>query len=325
MKTVKITLSVVLLLAFLGLSESYGQWNWNAPHIYNANSGFVGIGTNTPGYLLHVKKNMVAPSIRIHNNGGTGGAAFEMVDNNSGADWKFKATNAGGFKIRDHAFGMDVIQVEPNSRVNTIYVDVSGDVGLGGNAGERLEMYESDGHYPFICFDPTAGGNSGLIFEEGNTRLGWIWRQGSSDRMYFSNNSNSTRPDITIAVDGRVGIGTSAPATGYALSVNGKAVCTEVLVDAVADWPDYVFSENYDLISLTELEKSIKANNHLPGIPSAAEAEENGILLGEMQKQLLQKVEELTLYTIELNKQITTLKKDYEELKQASLKGENNE
>ena len=322
MKKVKITLSVMLLLAFLGLSESYGQWLWNAPHIYNQNSGNVGIGINTPGYLLHVSKNMVAPSIRIQNAGGTGGASFDMVDDFSSANWKFKATNAGGFKIRDHAYGMDVIQVEPNSRANTIYVDAVGDVGLGGDATERLDLFESDSHYPFVCFNPTADGNGGLLFKEESTTVGWIWRNGSFDRMYFSNDASSTRPDITIASDGRVGIGTSSPATGYTLSVNGKAVCTEVLVDAVADWPDYVFSENYNLISLTELEKSINENNHLPGIPSAAEAEENGVLLGEMQKQLLQKVEELTLYTIELNKQITALKKDYEELKQASLKGE---
>ena len=71
-----------------------------------------------------------------------------------------------------------------------------------------------------------------------------------------------------------------------------------------------LFNKNYSLMSLAELEKSIKENNKLPGTPSAAEVNENGILLGEMNKILLQKVEELTLYIIDLNKRLETLEKN---------------
>jgi len=121
----------IVVLAFFGLNEAMGQWGTNGNHIYNLNSGNVGIGINTPGYLLHVSKNMVSPSIRIQNAGGVGGAAFEMIDNFSGADWKFKATNAGGFKIRDHANGLDVFFIEQNSAANSIYIKSGGNIGIG--------------------------------------------------------------------------------------------------------------------------------------------------------------------------------------------------
>lgn len=94
-------------------------------------------------------------------------------------------------------------------------------------------------------------------------------------------------------------IGTTSAATGFRLSVNGKIACTEVLVNAMASWPDYVFKPDYKLMSLENLEQSIRDNGHLPGFPSAEEVETNGLHLGNIQKQIVEKVEELTLYTIE--------------------------
>lgn len=74
------------------------------------------------------------------------------------------------------------------------------------------------------------------------------------------------------------------------------------------DWPDYVFGDGFALPSLEQTEEYIKDNGHLPGVPSAKEIEEQGLNLGEMNKILMQKVEELTLQVIELNKQIKELK-----------------
>jgi len=121
----------IVVFAIFGLNEAMGQWETNGTHINNTNTGNVGIGTSSPGYLLHVSKNMVSPSIRIQNSGGVGGAAFEMFDQFSGANWKFKATNAGGFKIRDHANSLDVFVVEPNSASNSIYIKSGGNIGIG--------------------------------------------------------------------------------------------------------------------------------------------------------------------------------------------------
>lgn len=74
-------------------------------------------------------------------------------------------------------------------------------------------------------------------------------------------------------------------------------------------WPDYVFAKKYKLPTLQEVENQIKTNGHLVNIPSAIEVENNGVLLGEMNKKLLEKVEELTLYIIQMNKEIELLKK----------------
>jgi hypothetical protein len=118
-------------LAMFGPASIFAQWSPNGDHIYNTNNGNVGIGINSPGYLLHTAKNMTSPTICIQNLGGGGGAQFEMIDNLSGADWKFKATTFGGFKIRDHTNGIDVLVVEQNSAANSIYITQGGNIGIG--------------------------------------------------------------------------------------------------------------------------------------------------------------------------------------------------
>ncbi|QYJ67485.1 hypothetical protein [Flavobacterium litorale] len=104
-------------------------------------------------------------------------------------------------------------------------------------------------------------------------------------------------------------IGTTSYTDGtdnYSLSVNGNVRANRVKV--YTTWADYVFEEDYALPTLEQVEQHIEEKGHLIDIPSAKEVEENGIELGEMNKLLLQKIEELTLYTIELNKQVQELK-----------------
>lgn len=91
------------------------------------------------------------------------------------------------------------------------------------------------------------------------------------------------------------------------LQVRGLIRAQEVKVET-GNWPDYVFSNNYVLPSLQSVEKHIKEKGHLPGIPSAKEVEANGLELGEMNKRLLQKIEELTLHLIRQESQINELK-----------------
>ena len=110
-------------------------------------------------------------------------------------------------------------------------------------------------------------------------------------------------------------VGGTAGATGYVAAINGKLIATEVRVQPQANWPDYVFGKDHTLLSLEELEASINANKHLPGIPSASEVKEGGIMLGEMQTKQMEKIEELTLYVIELGKQNKELKNEIEVLK----------
>jgi hypothetical protein len=110
---------------------------------------------------------------------------------------------------------------------------------------------------------------------------------------------------LSINSSGYVGIGTVTPKER--LSVNGNIRSKEVKVETT-NWPDYVFEEGYNVGTLKELESYIKTNKHLPEVPNAKEAEQNGIALGEMNKILLKKVEELTLHLIDKENEIKEVK-----------------
>lgn len=108
---------------------------------------------------------------------------------------------------------------------------------------------------------------------------------------------------------GNVIIGTT-PNSEYELAVAGKIITEKVTVQLQGLWPDYVFEDDYQLPSLKEIEKQIKEKGHLLHMPSSAEVEVDGIKPAEINKLLLEKIEELTLYVIELNNRIETLKKE---------------
>ncbi len=111
---------------------------------------------------------------------------------------------------------------------------------------------------------------------------------------------------------GNVGIGTIDPT--YLLSVKGTIGCGEVIVENVTGWADFVFEDDYNLMPLQELDSYIQKNKHLPEIPTTEEVEENGISVGEMNAKLLQKIEELTLYLIEKDKEVNELRNEINEL-----------
>lgn len=115
-------------------------------------------------------------------------------------------------------------------------------------------------------------------------------------------------------INGDLGIGTDNT-EGYELAVKGKIITQEVKVALYANWSDFVFKSNYNLPSLQEVETHIKEKGHLKDIPSAAEVAKNGFYLGEMDAKLLQKIEELTLYTIEQDKRIKTLEQENKDYK----------
>ncbi len=81
--------------------------------------------------------------------------------------------------------------------------------------------------------------------------------------------------------------------------MNGAIITEEVTVKVSEDWPDYVFNKDYALLPLQQLESYIESNRHLPGIPTAEEIIDEGLRLGEMERLLLKKIEELTLYIIQ--------------------------
>ncbi|WP_103864584.1 hypothetical protein [Aquimarina sp. I32.4] len=116
--------------------------------------------------------------------------------------------------------------------------------------------------------------------------------------------------------NGKVGIGTNNTGS-HRLAVEGSIGAREIMVE-VSGWSDFVFETDYNLPTLIEVESHIKEKGHLKDIPSAKDVTENGISLGEMDAKLLQKIEELTLYTIQQEKEIKQQANEIEELKSLS-------
>ena len=131
-------------------------------------------------------------------------------------------------------------------------------------------------------------------------------------RFYTEYNGTPGSEKMVIQSNGNVGIGTVSPGN-WKLAVNGKVRAKEVKVET--GWSDFVFNKEYELPSLQEVDNHIKEKGHLKDIPSAKEVEENGIFLGEMDAKLLQKIEELTLYTIQQEKKIEDQDEEIKKLK----------
>ena len=129
-----------------------------------------------------------------------------------------------------------------------------------------------------------------------------------------TNNTNGFK----LAVNGNtycdgLGVGTTN-LYGYKVAIDGNVLCEELKVKKSENWPDYVFQDNYKLMPLEELEEFIKQNRHLPEIPTAAEVNQNGVNIGEMNVILVKKIEELSRYIIDQQKQIEDLRRKVENL-----------
>ena len=183
-------------------------------------------------------------------------------------------------------------------------VPTTGDALVVRNNPGNLVLCSGGGSSEIRLNYSNGGGNGGvLIFDGGNSR---------NTRLSVNSNGNF----LISPSGGNVGIGTTADPDAK-LAVKGNVHCNEVKVDltgAVA--PDYVFESAYQLPALEELSAYLKANKHLPEVPSARTMEENGVNLGEMNMLLLKKVEELTLYLLEQQKTNLEQSKQIEQLQQ---------
>jgi hypothetical protein len=143
----------------------------------------------------------------------------------------------------------------------------------------------------------------------------------NNNRIVYMNNSNIWFNGSSSESNAKIYIGSNASypnATGnYKLFVEGGILTEKVKVAlrSTANWADYVFEKNYDLMPLKNVEEYINEHKHLPGIDSAEELSKNGLDLAEMQAKHMAKIEELTLYIIEQNKAIEKSNKDILELK----------
>lgn len=131
--------------------------------------------------------------------------------------------------------------------------------------------------------------------------------------MLSCNNETERKP---IMLEGCVNINTGTPYTDewFSLAVKGGILAEQVLIKSERSWPDFVFASDYELMPLSELKSYIETNRHLPDVPSESQVNEQGVEVGEMQSVLLKKIEELTLYTIQLQEQVEQLQQKVNEL-----------
>ena len=318
-----------------------GQYN---PLTVDLANNRVGIGTNTPLSPLHIysgtavslsstgyfligvptSSNIVMDNAVIQSRYNGAGATLYLNYYGGGTrigspiDDMVDISDNGNVGIGTYSSSQKVnIQGLTTSTDNVLYVKGNYSGGNSDVVGINCVSQISDGFgigitttggYKGIIATANAGAYTGSAFGvigtsngTAGTRYG-VYGTASGGTInwagYFYGNTYAT----TMA------IGTTTSATGYTLSVNGKLICTEARVATFATWPDFVFKKDYHLMPIKELEKNIISENHLPGIPSATEIECEGFDLGDMQAKLLLKIEELSLYVIDLNKQNEELK-----------------
>ncbi|MDY8134842.1 hypothetical protein [Aquimarina sp. 2201CG5-10] len=291
-------LSLVIFLITVCL---HAQHNYdNQSTIYSLN-GNVGITSTAPQSKLHLDA-LERKAFRIYREGrtdkylsiwhGTAGAVIEPI----------KTNNATGIL---YLGGYD-------TPTNTFFARSGGSVAIGTtsvqsklhlNALERkaFRVYREGRTDKYLSI---WHGTAGAVIEP-------IRTNNSTGVLYLGGYDTPTNTFFARS-GGTVGIGTTNT-RGYKLAVNGKIRSQEIVVEA-SPWPDYVFKKEYELPTLTEVAKFIKEKGHLPNIPTEKEVSENGVHLGEINAKLLEKIEELTLYTIRQDQEIKELKEMVEKL-----------
>jgi len=329
----KAFLSIVLITI---ASCSFAQWTTSGSNIYY-NSGNVGIGTTSPGSDLNVFEitdskpgGIVAPTksvLKLSRNGTLNYSYSESAE--------FRIGHGGpsywGSQLDLFLNGASNTSNSPDQQVMTwLY---NGNVGIGTttpgtalqignfNSGSSNNQLLIPGVYNFeqIKLGQIGNGDAALEFVNHNSSTnsygvkllvdvdqvpGMQFQYATSTTSYAS---LSYVTGLYMNLSGNVGIGTINPGS-YRLAVNGGIHSQSVNVD-LTGWSDYVFKKEYTLPSLADVKTYIDQNHHLPDMPSEQEVIKEGINLGEMNKLLTKKVEELTLYLIEKDKQLSVEQK----------------
>lgn len=303
-------------------------------HVFNGNNSYGAILANATerAFSLYTKTITTDPNTETFRLG----LKYNTDENNGFISFYRGADTYGGY------LGFSTNGTE------RLKIDASGSVGIGATNPEgNLQIGSSTQNGMVFLGGGKGYSGIGSTRSDGGLALGWNiyaryddesdnWKARVAETGYrgysgikithrgvidfFGHNGSVTEDEIAntdervrmrINESGNVGIGTINP--DAKLAVNGTIHTKEVKVD-LQGWPDYVFAKEYKLLSLEEVSKYIKENGHLPKMPSAKEVEKNGVLLGEMNKKLLEKIEELTLYTIEQEKEIKKLRNQEERI-----------
>ncbi|SDP94757.1 hypothetical protein SAMN05428975_3990 [Mucilaginibacter sp. OK268] len=342
-----------LFLSFSSLVHA--QWTTNGANTITSTTNSIGIGTTTPQSLLHISgtgtfinqssqfdsKSLIIQS----NNGGRGlanGAQLEFVipANTDGTNPWGQAriiTVAGNSNTGDATGKMILGTRRMFNKIGAgatwyygddITIDGGGKVGIG----TTIPNTPLDINGAFCGGNTNLDGfNTGFLANSSKILIGWNRTQGAGETDFIANqgagtvggfafynhdNNNSEKQLMWLTGDGRLMVGLSTGNTGNnKLAVGGGIIAEAVTVKLQANWPDYVFKKDYQLPSLQEVKAYIDQNQHLPEIPSEQQIAKDGLNLGEMNKLLMKKMEEMTLYMIEAKEEINELKKQVQDLK----------
>lgn len=291
--------TAIIFIAILFSSNNLtAQWSQSATAIYPTTlTKNVGIGTSTPTQKLSVNGgaafgSRIYPGLTGTEAGGWSHVHFKNGTSTTGGIVRASIGNsdAGDAPLRLESKQLDIL--------------------TGGVS--RMSVY-NDG----VSIAPQNTTNEGgeLHLVGAGTNPTWAV-DAYNDRFRIFTNTEK----LTILQNGKVGIGISNPAQmpgSYKLYV-ADGILTEgvrVALKSTANWADYVFASDYKLRSLAEVEAYVQENKHLPGVPSAAEVQKTGIDVATMDAKLLEKIEELTLYVIGVQKENEALRKEVEAIK----------
>jgi len=252
---------------------------------------------------------------------GLQGSLLQMYADGAGSDIAFGYGSSTAFTENMRVKGNGSVGIGTNAPVigGLVVNKIVGNTNAVFGANTTGVSIQSS--YPGIGFNTYYNGGSFMI---GSGGAGYIGVDPTNSKIILSNTGGNAaagtptflQDKMWIEYDGTVSLGSSnlgaenaSLGTGYKLKVYGKIISEEVRVQLKSAWPDYVFEKDYKKLSLNELEQFVKENKHLPNVPTAKEIEKDGQHLGEIQLKLLEKVEELTLYVIELKKEIDNLRK----------------
>jgi len=263
--------------SYLAVKDNYTDFKINnSTKMRIKSDGTIGIGTTVPKTKLHVYGEGSFGSSSTYYLKLGSSGSTSYLDKNGAGSLQFKLNGSTQTTLTTTGFGIGT--TSPKSK---LYVYGEGSFG------------SSSSHYVSL-------GSSGST--------SYINKKGSGNLQFKLNNSEKM-----ILTSTGLGIGTSNPSNE--LEVNGTGRFKEVIVET-ANWPDFVFEDNYDLMSLEEKIQYIKQYKHLPSLGSANDVQENGVKIQSTLKGLTQELEETLLYSVELNSKVNSLEDTTESLEE---------